>query len=134
MRVFRSRDAAEIEAQLFRTSPQYLLSSFSQPEFLRERELLETAAWLDLDGALRAAGLDELPSSVTERWLELLGWCERRLESETEMREMRALVRAMRSQAERADKAEHPEPLDALWTEMSAALRAELQLPRVRAA
>jgi hypothetical protein len=131
----RLRDAAgqsglvEIEAQLFRPSPRYLLGLFSQPSSARRDSLAEAADWFGLNAALAKADPTHDPRSPIEsRWLQLLRLCGTRLESESEARELRALVVALEVQARRADNDGKEAKLDELWKAMSHALRAERKL------
>jgi tetratricopeptide (TPR) repeat protein len=125
------RDVTAIETQLFRPGPAYLLSAFCQPHAERERLLSHAASWLDLEGALRAAGAAESSSRITDRWLALLAACVPRLKEEQTRRELNALVEALDGQARAADSEATTRSLADLWGAMSAALRADLGLPPV---
>ena len=119
----RSRDPREIEQQLFTIGPRYLLASFTQPEFIREQELEQTAAWLHLNEALRAAQV-KVPARATAAWLALLSWCAGQLRDDRDAEETRALVAALREQSAAADARDGSGSIADLWKRMSRILKA----------
>lgn len=118
-------DANQIEAQLFRQSPRYLIAAFSQPAAKREPELTEAATWFGVDAALKqlAPGAP-IKRRVEDRWLDLLLACHTKLPND-EAKEVRALVRALRHQAETADRYGSV-LVDALWKRLGEELVDEL--------
>ena len=119
-------DAPVLEAQLFRSSPRYLLALYCQPSSERRRGLEEAADWFGLDSALRRLDpTGNLHTAIDDRWLTLLELCTTHLPSEADRRELKALVEAMRRMRALADDDPQQASLEKLWMAMSDTLRAK---------
>ena len=126
-----SRSTREIESELFRPGPRFVLAAFGHPLLKRERELTEAARWLGLDELLSSDDAASPTSSgVTGRWLRLLRRRDAELESDIEVRELHALMRALETQAATADREGTSISISQLWTEWSEELRRSLGLAR----
>jgi tetratricopeptide (TPR) repeat protein len=117
--------AFEVESQLFRPGPHYVLGAFSEPSFVRDPKLREAGQWLGLTDALDGAGLGQAArESATDQWLALLRWCEGELGSDVQVRELRALTQALDARARAADAAGTSVSIDQLWEDTSSMLSA----------
>ena len=117
--------AFEIESQLFRPGPHYVIGAFSEPSFVRDTRLREAGQWLGLTDSLDGAGLTQAArESPTDQWLALLRWCEGELGSDVQVRELRALTQALDARARAADAAGTSVSIDRLWEDISSTLSA----------
>ena len=111
--------AVDIEWETLKPSSRYLLAMYCQPRTNRQRGLLDAAQWFRLDETLSKLAPGAEHRDIEARWLDLLDACAEHLQSGTEVRELRALTRALRILADLADHRRKDATLRRLWETMS---------------